>query len=110
MLTAARRWIRWHLSLFRAERIVARHRRSDPRGLIFARAANPSAQSVGRLPQTTQGIPGGGPFIRYAEEALALAYSTAGIAFGGMSNLPLTAVPGFTPLRARLFSGVSRNA
>lgn len=58
-------------------------------------APNPAAQSVGRLPQTTQGVPGGGPFIRYAEEAVALAYSTAGIAFGGISNLPLTAVPGF---------------
>lgn len=57
--------------------------------------ANPQAQTVGRLPQTTQGIPAGGPFIRYAEEATALAYSTAGIAFGGVSNLPLTAVPGF---------------
>jgi hypothetical protein len=57
--------------------------------------ANPQAQTVGRLPQTTQGIPGGGPFIRYAEQAHALAYSTAGIAFGGVSNLPLTAVPGF---------------
>jgi hypothetical protein len=58
-------------------------------------AANPQAQTVGRLPQTTTGIPAGGPFIRYAEEAVALAYSTAGIAFGGVSNLPLTAVPGF---------------
>jgi hypothetical protein len=58
-------------------------------------AANPAAQTVGRLPQTTQGIPAGGPFIRYAEEAVALAYDTAGIAFGGVSNLPLTAVPGF---------------
>jgi hypothetical protein len=58
-------------------------------------APNVAAQTVGRLPQTTQGIPGGGPFIRYAEEATALAYSTAGIAFGGLSNLPLTAVPGF---------------
>lgn len=57
--------------------------------------SNPQAQTVGRLPQTTQGIPGGGPFVRYAEEAMALAYSTAGIAFGGISNLPLTAVPGF---------------
>src|SRR5438132_1128201 len=57
--------------------------------------ANPQAQTVGRLPQTTQGVPAGGPFIRYAEEAVALAYDTAGIAFGGISNLPLTAVPGF---------------
>ena len=56
---------------------------------------NPAAQSVGRLPQTTQGVPTGGPFIRYAEEAVALAYSSAGIAFGGVVNLPLTAVPGF---------------
>jgi hypothetical protein len=58
-------------------------------------APNVAAQTVGRLPQTTQGIPGGGPFIRYAEQAHALAYATAGIAFGGVSNLPLTAVPGF---------------
>jgi len=58
-------------------------------------AANPQAQTVGRLPQTTQGIPDGGPFIRYAEEAVALAYSTAGVLFGAVVNLPLTAVPGF---------------
>ena len=57
-------------------------------------AANPQAQTVGRLPQTTQGIPAGGPFIRYAEEALALAFVNSP-AFGGVVNLPLTAVPGF---------------
>src|SRR5215467_12615417 len=57
-------------------------------------APNPQAQVVGRLPQTTQGIPAGGPFIRYAEEAHALAY-VANPAFGGVINLPLTAVPGF---------------
>src|SRR5215469_7471405 len=58
-------------------------------------APNPQAQTVGRLPQTTQGIPSGGPFIRYAEESVALAYDTAGLAFAAVSNLPLTAVPGF---------------
>ena len=58
-------------------------------------APNPQAQTVGRLPQTTQGVPAGGPFIRYAEESVALAYDTAGLAFGAVSNLPLTAVPGF---------------
>lgn len=58
-------------------------------------AANVSAQTVGRLPQTTQGLPGGGPFIRYAEQAHALAYSSAGVLFGAPVNLPLTAVPGF---------------
>lgn len=57
-------------------------------------APNPQAQTVGRLPQTTQGIPAGGPFIRYAEPAVALAYST-NPAFGNPINLPLTAVPGF---------------
>jgi len=58
-------------------------------------APSPAAQTVGRLPQTTQGAPRGGPFIRYASHSHALAYSTAGIAFAGISNLPLTAVPGF---------------
>ena len=58
-------------------------------------APNVAAQTVGRLPQTTQGMPAGGPFIRYADEAHALAYSTAGVLFGGITNLPLTAVPGF---------------
>lgn len=93
-----RSWARWQLATLRARRIV----RARARGLvtgryIFARSTQPNvaAQTVGRLPQTTQGIPGGGPFIRYAEQATALAYSTAGIAFGGLSNLPLTAVPGF---------------
>lgn len=61
----------------------------------MATAPNVSAQTVGRLPQTTQGLPGGGPFIRYAEQAHALAYSSAGLAFGAPVNLPLTAVPGF---------------
>lgn len=65
------------------------------RSNVAGTAPNPQAQTVGRLPQTTQGIPAGGPFIRYADDAVALAYSTAGIAFGGTSNLPLTAVPGF---------------
>ena len=62
-----------------------------------ATAPNPAAQSVGRLPQTTQSVAADGPFIRYAEEAVALAYSTAGIVFtnGAVANLPLTAVPGF---------------
>lgn len=68
-------------------------------------AGSPSAQTVGRLPQTTQGIPGGGPFIRYAEEAHALAYVTAGLAYGAVVNLPLTAVPGF--LRALIVKIVS---
>ena len=58
-------------------------------------APNVAAQTVGRLPQTTQGLPSGGPVLRYAEEAHALAYSTAGVPFGGITNLPLTAVPGF---------------
>src|SRR5438105_14579374 len=69
-------------------------------------APNVAAQTVGRLPQTTQGLPGGGPFIRYAEEAVALAYSSAGLVFNAttapVSNLPLTAVPGF--LRALIIT------
>lgn len=83
------------------ERIAALVRAGRPpavrggRGSAQGTPANPSAQTVGRLPQTTQGVPQGGPFIRYAEEAVALAYDTSGIAFGGVSNLPLTAVPGF---------------
>jgi hypothetical protein len=92
-----RRRLRWELAMFRARRIVRAHARSLQTGahIFAATAPNVAAQTVGRLPQTTQGIPGGGPFIRYAEQATALAYSTAGIAFGGLSNLPLTAVPGF---------------
>jgi hypothetical protein len=58
-------------------------------------APNVAAQSVGRLPQTTQGIPPGGPFVRYVEYAHALAYVSSGIAYGNPVNLPLTAVPGF---------------
>jgi hypothetical protein len=60
-----------------------------------ATAPNPAGQNVGRLPQTTFGMPPGGPFIRYAEEAHALAYVASGIAFGAPVNLPLTGVPGF---------------
>src|SRR5438874_8971467 len=59
-----------------------------------ATAPNVAAQAVGRLPQTTQGQPQGGPFIRYAEEAQALAYSSSP-SFGGVVNLPITAVSGF---------------
>ena len=58
-------------------------------------AASPAAQTVGRLPQTTQGLPAGGPFIRYAEEGQQQAYSLAGQAWGALVNLPLTAVSGF---------------
>jgi hypothetical protein len=92
-----RSWFHWQVASWRARRIVARYALAGA-GAIYAMAntaPNVAAQTVGRLPQTTQGIPAGGPFIRYVEQAHALAYSTAGIAFGGMSNLPLTAVPGF---------------
>lgn len=58
-------------------------------------AASPSAQTVGRLPQTTQGMPQGGPFIRYAEEAQQQGYATSGTAFGALITLPLSAVSGF---------------
>jgi hypothetical protein len=58
-------------------------------------AASPSAQQVGRLPQTTQGMPQGGPFIRYAEEAQQQGYATSGTAFGALITLPLSAVSGF---------------
>jgi hypothetical protein len=62
--------------------------------LANAAAASPAAQTVGRLPQTTQGLPQGGPFIRYAEEAQQQGYTWAG-AWGGLATLPLSAVSGF---------------
>jgi hypothetical protein len=58
-------------------------------------AASPAAQTVGRLPQTTQGMPQGGPFIRYAEESQQQGYSAAAQAFGALITLPLSAVSGF---------------
>lgn len=59
-------------------------------------APNPSAQEVGRIPQTTVGVPGGGPFIRYANNPGMLpAYTSPLTAFGGRINLPLTSVSGF---------------
>ena len=58
-------------------------------------AASPAAQTVGRLPQTTQGLPQGGPFLRYAEESQQQGYSTAGNAYGALITLPLSAVSGF---------------
>lgn len=59
-------------------------------------APNPSQQEVGRIPQTTVGVPGGGPFIRYANNPGMLpAYTSTGNAFGARVNLPLTSVSGF---------------
>lgn len=58
-------------------------------------AASPAAQTVGRLPQTTQGLPQGGPFIRYCEEAQQQGYSSSANAFGALITLPLSAVSGF---------------
>lgn len=56
---------------------------------------NPAAQEVGRLPQTTIGIPAGGPFIRYAKRGWQQGYATSGTAFAATLTNPLPAVPGF---------------
>lgn len=61
----------------------------------LAAAPNVPAQEVGRLPQTTVGIPEGGPFIRYSQYAQQPAYTVSGQAFGALITLPVPAVSGF---------------
>lgn len=59
-------------------------------------AGSPAAQTVGTIPQTTVAVPAGGSFVRYANDPGSLpAYTNPGIAFGGRSQLPLSAVSGF---------------
>lgn len=60
-----------------------------------AAAPNPAAQDVGRIPQTTVGMPPGGPVIRYVTRAEQLAYTVTGQAFGANITQPLVAVAGF---------------
>jgi hypothetical protein len=80
-----------------------------------ASAANPAAQEVGRTPQTTVGLPGGGPFIRYAPTpAIQGAGSTliSGVAYGARPVIQLSAVGGFLKgIRLRVqASGGTRTA
>ena len=44
--------------------------------------------------QTTS-QPAGGPFVRHSEPGKARIYDLTGIAWGGLVNLPLTAIPGY---------------
>jgi hypothetical protein len=61
-----------------------------------ATAPNPAAQDVGRIPQTTVGLPTGGPFIRYSQgDSEQQGYVSSGNAFGAPISLPLSAVGGF---------------
>lgn len=64
-------------------------------GVAAASAPNLPAQDVGRIPQTTVGMPAGGPPIRYATRSQQLAYSVTGQAFGANITQPLVAVAGF---------------
>ena len=64
-------------------------------GPAAASAPNPAAQDVGRIPQTTVGMPPGGPPVRYATRSQQLAYSVTGQAFGANITQPLVAVAGF---------------
>ena len=64
--------------------------------MATATPASPANQTVGRIPQTSVGVPGAGPFIRYAANPGQLpAYSANGNAFGSRVQLPLSAVSGF---------------
>lgn len=61
-----------------------------------ATAPNPAAQDVGRIPQTTVGLPPGGSFIRYSQgDSEQQGYVSTGNAFGNQITLPLSAVGGF---------------
>lgn len=56
--------------------------------------ADAGQQRVGRRPQTTEPVVGGGPFLRHTRESRATGYVTS-TSFGGTINLPLKAVPGY---------------
>ncbi len=92
---------RWKLAMRGAARQMtrARARYAYAAGLqarvLSPTAPNPSAQDVGRLPQTTVGVPPGGPFIRYSFSGQQHGYVVAGQAFGALVTLPVPAVSGF---------------
>lgn len=64
-------------------------------GVAAASAPSVAGQDVGRIPQTTVGMPPGGPPIRYATRSQQLAYTVTGQAFGANITQPLVAVAGF---------------
>lgn len=59
-------------------------------------AAMTSGVAAGRPQPQTTNESGGGPFVRYAQPGRRTQYSTSGVAFGGLVNLPLVAAPGYT--------------
>lgn len=56
--------------------------------------ANTATTATPAQPQTTT-QPTGGPFVRHSEPGKARIYDLTNIAFGGMVNQPLSAVPGY---------------
>ncbi len=57
--------------------------------------ADASAQRVARRPQTTEPGVQGGPFMRHTKSSRIQMYTHSGLAFGGVVNDPLKAVPGY---------------
>jgi len=56
--------------------------------------SNTATVATPAQPQTTS-QPAGGPFVRHSEPGKARIYDLTGIAFSGLVNQPLTAVPGY---------------
>ena len=59
-------------------------------------------------PQTTVEPPGG-PFIRHSEPGKARIYDLTAIAYGGLTNQPLTAVPGYASAFRLYFKSTATN-
>lgn len=64
-------------------------------GISPLAVADPTSQRVGRRPQTTEPIVQGGPFMRHTKSSRIQMYTRSGVAFGGIVNEPLKAVPGY---------------
>ena len=56
--------------------------------------SNTTTVATPGMPQTTS-QPAGGPFVRHSEPGKARIYDLTGIAYGGLVNQPLTAIPGY---------------
>lgn len=63
--------------------------------MTAATAPNPAAQDVGRIPQTTVGLPPGGSFVRYSQGDSQQPGYTVSTNFGLPVTQPLSAVGGF---------------
>jgi hypothetical protein len=70
--------------------------------------SNTATVATPAQPQTTT-QPAGGPFIRHSEPGKARIYDLTGIAFGSLTNQPLTAIPGYISAFRLYFKATAAN-